>query len=591
MSFRTPKISLKDIKDEVGQIKRRYPAFAEDAAFAFLFLKSYLVETDDEAKKALTGISGDKSVDAVFIDERQKQVNIIQSKFHHSEGYREKRNDVLALSDLINVIWGDRKAIEAFYNEIDPLVRKKFEELIPRVRKNNYALKLFYVTTGTCSDTITTDAEDRIRNAAGDTEIKIIDFKCLLTVYKDYIEDVAPHVPSLKLRIASEGAIKHEGIIRRFDPARHIETWVFSMSGKDVGELYSKVGDKLFARNIRGYQGKTDINNSISLTIRNEPHNFWYYNNGVTIVCDRAKEEKEHGEDVLIVENGQVINGQQTTRTLHDIVSSGTNVLVKVIRIPRMEGNGQEYDKLVNSVVRATNWQNHIESSDLISNDYNQIALERELRKVGYQYIRKSMTKSEARRIYGQGYIQIDKRDMAQSVAACLYDPSTLRKIGKNGLFEDPYYDTIFGTLSLPFYLSKYILTKYSKYAASGYPERAYAKWLVIHFAWKMLSNEIGSGLGERRFRSLWEYNNYEGHKASRALLHALEDMYRAALTFYRAKRGKGEEAKDVSTFFLLSGLHNDFDRFWISAKNPYRGRVAENIKKFRKALLEVELE
>jgi len=114
---------------------------------------------------------------------------------------------------------------------------------------------------------------------------------------------------------------------------------------------------------------------------------------------------------------------------------------------------------------------------------------------------------------------------------------------------------------------------------------------LVIHFAWKMLSNDIGSGLGERRFRYLWERNYYESHKASRALIRALEDMYRAALTFYRAKRGKGEEAKDVSTFFLLSGLHIDFDRFWHSAKNPYREKVAINLKKFRNALLDVEIE
>jgi hypothetical protein len=591
MTIRTPKISLKDIKDEVEQIKRRNPSLREDAAFAYLFLKAYLVETDDEAKKSLTGVTGDKGVDAVFIDDRQKQISLIQSKFHQSEGFREKRNDVLALADLTNIIWGDSNTLEAYFNKVDPLVRDKFEKILPLIRKRNYELKLYYITTGTCSDTIVNESEDRIRAAPGNTEIKIIDLDFLLTIYKDYIEDVAPHVPVLKLRIVSEGAIKHEGIIRRFDPTKGIETWVFSMSGKDVGEMYSIVGDRLFARNIRGYKGATDINSSIALTIKKEPHNFWYYNNGVTIVCDKAKLVQEHGEDVLIVENGQVINGQQTTRTLHDYDSAGTNILVKVIKIPRSGGAEQEYDKLVNSVVRATNWQNHIESSDLISNEYVQIALEREFRKVGYQYIRKSMDKSEAKRIYGQGYFQIDKRDLAQSVAACLYDPATLRKIGKNGLFEPPFYDNIFGTVSLPFFLPKYILTKFSKYTASGYPERAYAKWLVLHFAWKMLSNEIGSGSGEKRFRYLWERYDYNAHKASRALVRALEDIFRTALRFYRAKRGKGEEAKDVSSFFALSGLHTDFEKYWFSSNNPYRKRVTKNIEIFKEGLQEIDTE
>jgi len=35
-------------------------------------------------------------------------------------------------------------------------------------------------------------------------------------------------------------------------------------------------------------------------------------------------------------------------------------VLVRVIKIPRNEGDYDEYDDLVSSIVRATNWQNAI---------------------------------------------------------------------------------------------------------------------------------------------------------------------------------------------------------------------------------------
>ena len=50
-----------------------------------------------------------------------------------------------------------------------------------------------------------------------------------------------------------------------------------------------------------------------------------------------------------------------------------------------------------------------------------------------------------------------------------------------------------------------------------------------------------------------------------------IDGIFKAALKFYRLQRGTGEEAKDVSTFFQLSKLHQRFARFWASHKNPYR--------------------
>jgi hypothetical protein len=138
--------------------------------------------------------------------------------------------------------------------------------------------------------------------------------------------------------------------------------------------------------------GNTEINKAIASTISDEPRNFWYYNNGITIVCDRAKKEQHRGEDVLKVDRPQVINGQQTVRTLSEAESDRASVLVKVIKIPRENLNEDEYDDLVRSIVKATNWQNSIKPSDLVSNDKVQVFLERELRRVGYHYLRKRQT-------------------------------------------------------------------------------------------------------------------------------------------------------------------------------------------------------
>lgn len=583
--------TMAELKNEISLIRKRYPTFKDDAAFVFWFLHAYLVDKEEMAKNSLTGKeggnTGEKNIDAIFIDEKAKQCNIIQGKFHYTENISEKRNDVLSFASIGLLPWAEKGSLESFYHKLDPIVLIKLKDVVSSVKNRKYKLNLFYVTTGKCTPTIIDDAQSQIRKAEGEVDLRIIAFNQLMVIFKNYLEGIAPAVPLLKLKIVSDGAIQHEGIIHRFDPKTKIESWVFSMLGKDVGDMFVKTGIRLFAKNIRGYLGLTDINESMINTIKKEPENFWYYNNGVTIVCDNAKREVEGNEDVLRVDGAQIINGQQTTRMLEINGSDETNVLVKVIKIPRNTQDDSSYDMLVNSIVRSTNWQNYIEPSDLVSNDYIQVLLERELRKKSYQYIRKRMSKSEARSLYGQGFWQIDKRELAQAVAACLFDPSVVRK-GKEGLFEDPYYKSIFGNPQISFYLSKYWLMKQIQSVTYGYPERAYAKWVVLNFAWSNLKSYIDTGTNEKRFRNICE----QKYREVLMPLHAyLTSLFKVALKFYKYERGKGEGAKDISSFFQLTKLDINFKVFFKSSKNDIKRRISASLDKFIKKMRDVEIE
>ncbi len=583
------RISIKDIQDEIAQIRKTHPKLRDDSAFVLWFLRAFLADSETAALESLTGDTSDKGIDAILIDRRAKQVHVVQGKFHQSLGeYSERRNDVLGFADLGTLPWQSKNVLKVFYSKLDPLVHQKFEELRRCVRRNRYELRLYYVTTGRCSKTIRNEAIERVHQAEGPVEISIFDGTQVVMIFKDYLEGVAPAVPTLSLKIAPEGSIQTEGAIHRFDSEKQIESWVFSMSAKDVGEMYAKAGVRLFARNVRGYLGQSnDINEAMADTIKKEPRNFWYYNNGVTMVCDEAKREIQGGQDVLRVERPQVINGQQTTRILHENPSGKASLLVKAIKIPRNLGDEDEYDDLVSSIVRATNWQNAIKPSDLVSNDHIQVFLEREFRKRGYQYIRKRQTKAEAKRLFGnQSYYRIKKEEMAQAIAGCEFDPALVRK-GKQGLFEEQHYRSIFGSRSISFYLARYWLMRRVQSAARGFPERAYAKWLVLHFAWDKISQYISSGYGEQRFRYACEYY---GDVSTMHLHKALNGIFRAALAFYRLKRGKGAEAKDVSTFFQLSRLSPKFATFWRSSKNTHRKRVEKRLRKFQLALDNVEI-
>jgi hypothetical protein len=273
---------------------------------------------------------------------------------------------------------------------------------------------------------------------------------------------------------------------------------------------------------------------------------------------------------VLRVSNPQIINGQQTTRTLHKYVQSRASVLVRVTSIPRDEEHSEaQFERLVSNIVAATNWQNAIYPSDLRANDTRQVALERDLAKLRYRYIRKRQTKGEARRVLGSQHVfWIKKEELAQAVAGCESDPHLVRS-GKEGLFKAPYYDQIFDSRPLHHYLTAYWLSRVVKRNASRYPDRAYAKWVVLNALWSRVRGILNKKRLAETFRQECERQRWNTH-----LDRMTNQLYLAALDFYRATRGQGATAVDISNFFYRTKLNVSFESFWRGSKNSRRASV-----------------
>lgn len=403
----------------------------------------------------------------------------------------------------------------------------------------------------------------------------------------DYLDGVAPPIPSIDLPIeTSQGP----GVVSRYDKASGIESWVFTAKGNYVGELFSRAGVRIFARNVRGFLGNTAINRAMVATLEDQPEYFQYFNNGVTIVCDDAERVDSKGSSILRIANPQIINGQQTTRVLSADRRLGqkATVLVRVIRIPRgHDGSADGFEQLVSQIVEATNWQNEIRASDLMSNDRQQIVLERELRKLGYQYLRKRQTKGEARRAAGTGtHFIIKKDEIAQAVAACELDPVVVRS-GKEGLFEERYYKTVFPTGEANFYLVRYWLMRAVSSHSRSHRERTYAKWVALHFLWDQLGGHLT--LSARAFRQVSESpRSYP--EVMDELNRVVERVLQATVKFYKQERGRGQDALDASAFFNSQGRATQFKKFWSSPQNPHRRYFEISRKRFQSTLKDAGL-
>jgi hypothetical protein len=577
-------VTEQDLKTEIADMRERFPRLQDSDLFVSWFLKCFVTEKEEEAIAALVGGSKDKSLDAIFVDEPAKKVFVVQGKYRHRmDAGTEHRSDVTAFADLAH-IFADNEAFASYIEGLETAAAGKAEAARKRLHSRGYRLQLYYVTTGRCSPSLTEEAERVVRQGDSTASIDIIDGKRILRLLADYLDGVAPPVPLLELEIENGQGIKLDGVLQRFDGHTRIESWVFPVGVWHIAEMYEQSGIRLFARNVRGFLEETAVNKNMEATLLREPDYFWYYNNGITIICDQAEQKNSNGRKVMRIVNPQVINGQQTTRTLHKKATkdSKATVLVRVISVPRdCDEESNRFDNLVSKIVAATNWQNAIRASDLMSNDRRQIDLERNLRKLDYQYLRKRQSKGEARRHAGVRHRFLVKKDeLAQAVAACDLDPSIVRE-GKERLFEERFYNQVFPNADPNYYLPRYWLVAYTQFAARGYPERAYAKWVVTHFVWQSMAKILGTRHQRALFIRVNERSNFE------SLGKLCNLAYKGVIQFYRSRRGTGEKAKDPSTFFQRKGLHRDFANYWNRDGGKYKSQFSKALKAFKDEMRE----
>ncbi len=164
----------------------------------------------------------------------------------------------------------------------------------------------------------------------------------------------------------------------------------------EIEGLFNRHGDLLLERNIRrflGLQGNR-VNQGIDQTLRNEVErdNFYFYNNGITLLCQKFTYNALQGENYQVQAEGlQIINGGQTCKTIQTtlaaLAGAGANmekafVLVRVYQLP------SDSSDLIRSITYATNSQNPVDLRDLRSNDSIQKRLETAIHDLGYTYHR-----------------------------------------------------------------------------------------------------------------------------------------------------------------------------------------------------------
>ncbi len=194
----------------------------------------------------------------------------------------------------------------------------------------------------------------------------------------------------------------------------------------------------IFESNVRDYQGSVVVNTGIRKTLENRnSENFWYLNNGVTIITPKAILAGKQ----LTIEDPQIVNGLQTSHevyahfsTMEELEHDERAILVRVI----CEENEDARDR----IIRATNSQTSIPPASLRSSDHIHRNIEDFLKANGYFYDRKkNFYKNQGKPI--SKIISIPY--MAQAMmATTLFKPDSARARPSTLINSDSEYAKIF---------------------------------------------------------------------------------------------------------------------------------------------------
>jgi hypothetical protein len=545
----------------VDELRREFfDASDSDLFTAWFMLACAAVDKADTAMAALTDGPNDRNLDAVHFDHDAETLYLVQSKYRtRVKSTAEQEKDVLAFVDVARRLYTEdvsqfNEFVDGLREDLRPVMMKAREALLEKT----YRLQMLYVTTGHFSEKVSNSASTLFRKHAGQERAALgrIDGERLAAVADDYEIGVAGLVEDVEV-----GAV--HGSMSSFQDGRTgISSWVFAAKAEDVAAMYDRFSIRLFDRNVRGYMGETrgSVNEQIRHSAEHEPELFSYYNNGVTIV---SEDVSVGAGNVVKISGPQVVNGQQTTRSLAKSASvEDARVLVRVFKIPRdLDFDGITYRDVIGHIVRATNSQTKIDAGDLISNDRRQVELEREMRKRGYLYLRKSMKASEVRKLtYSYLSRRVKRDDLTRAVAACRHEARAVQ-IGMNRLYAEEY-ESIFDGASADLYLVHHRLGEVARKLTRGKNDEKRAVPVALHHFW-LSHKRILEKLPGRFISAFEDGDNTIVASTTREIEVNLE----AALRLYRdrakAARRERRELQMQNYFRKKGGVRGELRRFW----------------------------
>ena len=159
------------------------------------------------------------------------------------------------------------------------------------------------------------------------------------------------------------------------------KAYIAIIPGICLAKLYERYGARLLEQNVRSFLqigGTKSVNYGIRNTIRNEPHMFFAYNNGIAATADHIELDSS-GRFVNKIKNLQIVNGGQTTASIYNTAKKDKVDISKIfvqVKFSVIE-NPEHYSEVVSRISKYANTQNKVNDADFSANNPALVAFEK----------------------------------------------------------------------------------------------------------------------------------------------------------------------------------------------------------------------
>lgn len=320
----------------------------DEYAFNYWIL-SNIYNLDKEACNENITEYNDKGIDCFVHYKEDKELYIIQNKYYDDNTNLDSKevSDFLTrpIANLEDGNYARSPELQKIYNETK--------------QDDAYSVYLhFYITTNNRNkdiDKIMKIAKESNRNA------EIFYLNDIKDKYygKSYKDNISLNMVFSTVNKGVQLSVRPESYnLPDMSEAYYVMTKIIDIY--DLWEKANEINYPLFEANIREYLGGTSgINKSIINTLENpqERLKFFYYNNGITIICDKAQASSLK----VSISNPEIVNGCQTVNSIAEVLKNNDkkefeNVYV-MTKILVLKDSQKEFSK---DIVRYTNSQNSI---------------------------------------------------------------------------------------------------------------------------------------------------------------------------------------------------------------------------------------
>jgi hypothetical protein len=303
---------------------------------------------------------GDHGIDAIGI--QNNLVLVVQSKWN------QDGKGSPALSDVETFSRGFSDLIYPRFERFNKKIREKSEDLRAALDNINVRFEVVLVHSGQqpLSHEAQNVIDDLLRDNNDDSG-ELVTFRYLgqADLHAIVRQGVAGTSPDLAVTLHDWGSTQ--------EPYR---AFYGQVDATEVAEWWQAHRATLFDRNLRKFIYDSSVNAAITSTLLKDPAKFWYFNNGITALCNRVQKAPVGGSSrrsgKFVFEGATVVNGAQTVGSIGraaELEPSKVSDARVHVRFISLENCPEDFAV---QVTRATNTQNRVERRDFVAIDPEQ---------------------------------------------------------------------------------------------------------------------------------------------------------------------------------------------------------------------------